>query len=113
MWDLLIFSGGVRFKKQVIVLITLSLFPISAVALDCDGYITEVYSWPSRCDGFYAYKLDNSNGRWICSASDKGDALVLLAYSTNTQIRTRIAAGGDACANLSTDWLVHDFIRAF
>ena len=44
------------------------LFAASNVfALDCDGKITEIYSYPAQCNGHYAYKTDNNNSRWFCA----------------------------------------------
>lgn len=88
------------------------LFAASNVfALDCDGKITEIYSYPAQCNGHYAYKTDNNNSRWFCSVNDKSDALVLLAYSSKKTVRTRVLGGNETCSKLTQEWLVHDFIR--
>ncbi len=97
--------------RRLLLTVLVFLWPGTSMALDCNGRITEIYSWPNKCNGHYAYKTDNNNSRWFCSVSDKSDALVLLAYSTNKMVRTRVAAGGETCTNLTQDFLVHDFIR--
>ena len=88
------------------------LLSSTASALDCDGHIVEIYSWPNKCDGNYAYKIDAANSRWICSVSDKSDALILLAYTSKKLVRSRVNANSsETCVNLTTDFLTHDFIR--
>ena len=82
-----------------------------ASALDCDGHVTEVVDWPGKCNGQFAYKTDNNNAKWFCSLSDKSNSLILAAYVSKNKVRTRVAAPGETCENLSTNYLVPDFIR--
>ena len=47
--------------------------------INCKGTVIAVMDYPSQCNGGYAFITTGSNGKWVCPASDKGNAIVLAA----------------------------------
>ncbi|MGP9803212.1 hypothetical protein [Rheinheimera sp. NSM] len=56
---------------------------VSAADINCEGKVSRVMDYPPSCNGNTAFKTNDPNGRWICSPSDKGDALVLAALAAD------------------------------
>ena len=96
--------------NKIVISVAATLFSAHALSIDCYGKIEEINSSPAYCQGHYAYKIDSTNGRWVCSISDQDDSLVLLAYSMQKKVRTRVSVSAtETCANFTTDWLNNSF----
>ncbi|QDO86841.1 hypothetical protein FM037_24575 [Shewanella psychropiezotolerans] len=85
-------------------LLTGAFFSSNLLAADinCNGKVTVVMDYPNTCDGNTAFKTDGSKGKWVCPASDKGNALVLAAVMSGKIVSVYINSqnGALTCANL-------------
>ncbi|CAM4145281.1 hypothetical protein [Pseudoalteromonas ostreae] len=73
------FKRTIAIKLTLIALLTGLSFFSHAKDINCKGTVTAVMDYPAYCDGGYAFITTGSNGKWICPASDKGNAIVLAA----------------------------------
>jgi hypothetical protein len=90
--------------KKILILLVL-IFPISSHALDCIGQVKEVLDWPEQCDGKVAFLLDNSNGKYICTISDKGEAMVLAAVVSGKHVGVRLTSNDTSCEAIASHYL--------
>lgn len=85
----------VRMKNLLILIVFSSLsFYVKASGSStpvsfCSGAIIQVLDW-NFCEGHLAYKLSTSKGKWICSTSDKSDAMALSAFAMGRKISARL-----------------------
>lgn len=58
--------------------------------------------YPGQCDGNTAFKTNGAGGKWVCSQSDKGNALVLAALAADKALEVYIddQNGAYNCASL-------------
>ncbi|MCH2160074.1 MAG: hypothetical protein MK096_14995 [Oleiphilaceae bacterium] len=89
--------------KRILIAV-LALLPVLAFATDinCKGNVTWVMDYPGQCDGNTAFKTSGSNGKWICPASDKGNAIVLTALAAGKTVHVYIDSvnGSFTCGTL-------------
>lgn len=83
-------------KLTAILLLSGLSFFSHAKDINCKGTVTAVMDYPSQCDGGYAFITSGSNGKWICPASDKGNAIVLAALAANKSVDVYISNNNDA-----------------
>lgn len=69
------------------ILSLLLLLPVASYSATptCAGKVIQILDW-NYCDGHLAYRLDTSNGKWICSKSSNSDSMVLTAYATGKKL---------------------------
>ena len=89
---------------KVFTALLFGIFPLFAQAGDisCRGVVTNVMNYPTQCDGNYSFRNTASKGKWICVPSDKGNALVLAAYTTKAELAVYI---DDKAGSLTCDTL--------
>ncbi|MCH2042054.1 MAG: hypothetical protein MK185_15600 [Saccharospirillaceae bacterium] len=78
--------------KEITIFILLSLFSMFTLAgnTPCSGTVTTVLDYPKKCDGNTAFKITGTNGKWICPASEKGNAIVLSALVAQKKLHVYI-----------------------
>ena len=73
-----------------------------ALADECAGKVQRVLDWPEKCNGQIAFKVESTNGKWVCALSSVSSSMVLAAYASGKTIVARTddekAAG---CSSLS------------
>ena len=64
--------------------------------------------YQGQCDGNTAFKTNGAGGKWVCSQSDKGNALVLAALSADKALEVYIDNQNNtvSCDNLP------DYVKA-
>jgi hypothetical protein len=55
--------------------------------INCSSTITNIINYPVHCEGNYAFRTTKSQGVWMCAPSEKGDALLLTAYTTKKELK--------------------------
>lgn len=73
-----------------------------AADINCSGKVTVVMDYPNTCAGNTAFKTAGSNGKWVCPASGKGNALVLAAVMSGKIVSVYIDSqnGALTCDNI-------------
>lgn len=90
------FKRTTAMKLMTILLFSGLTFFSHAKDINCKGTVTAVMDYPAYCDGGYAFITTGSNGKWICPASDKGNAIVLAALAANKSVDVYINNNNDA-----------------
>jgi len=94
-----------------IMLLSMSNF---AFSLDCKGKVKVILDWPQQCNGNLAFILDeNSNGKYICTASGKSESMVLAALMAGKKISVRLNVSGETCNTLSSHYLTPTYLHVF
>jgi len=97
-------------KKILALSLILLLLPLPSFALDCVGKVTKVMDWPAQCPNGVAYRLNVSNGKWICSKSKQSDSIILTAVATDKLVTTRVTSSESTCDVLATHYIEHEYI---
>lgn len=89
-------------KYITALLVLLSALSANASDINCQGHVTWIIDYPHKCDGNTAFKVTGSHGKWLCPASDKGNALVLTALAAGKNVRVYIDSqnGALTCSSL-------------
>ena len=95
--------------NKILLASTLFIASHSASAVvNCIGEVGKILDWNVQCiqptvEGYQASRLaftlegtNGTNGRWICSTSEKTDALLMLAYANKNLITARLPS--NACS---------------
>ena len=69
--------------------------------INCGGKITIVMGGHSSCDGYVAFRTDDSSGKWICSKSKDNDAVILAGFMADKTTYTAASVASNSCADLS------------
>ncbi|WP_248290910.1 hypothetical protein [Pseudoalteromonas arctica] len=91
-----IFKRTIAIKLILIALLIGISFFSHAKDINCKGRVKAVMDYPTYCDGGYAFITTGSNNKWICPASEKGNAIVLAALAANKSVDVYINNNNDA-----------------
>lgn len=82
------------FLKMTAIAAALACAPVALVAgdKDCVGKVTNVLDYPRYCGGNLAFKLDSTNGKWVCTLSDVSGSMILAAFTSGAKVNVRTAA---------------------
>ena len=98
-------------RRALILVMLLAFSSENALALDCEGNITQVMDHFVNCSGNMAYMTDNSNGKWFCTISATSTSIVLAAFIAGKKVSTRILPTSDpSCSQISTHYQTPQYI---
>jgi hypothetical protein len=89
---------------RVRLFILLALFSTftNATDINCKGSVTAVMNYEPKCNGNYSFQTTGSGGKWMCPATEKGNAIVLAALAAGKEVAVYIdnQNGTISCADL-------------
>lgn len=91
-------------KFIVFVCVILSSAQVFAATPSCTGKVQFVLDWPTKCGGRMAFKLEANTDKWICTLSEKSEAMLLLAYSAQKRVTARLDGSLSRDCSTLTDY---------